>query len=199
MTVILCPGVHPPELTQSFLDRLGQPLNHILVFPADRDPSYSALHLYSFLDQQMADLATKDIFLIGFSAGVVGAVGAATLWQTLGGTVKAVVALDGWGVPHIGNFPLYRVSHDSFTHWSSSCLGGNAEGFYADPPVDHLELWRSPHLARGWWLPARKGEHPTVNFDAKLDSRDGWTDTNSRTYTTATHFLQHLLQRYGEI
>lgn len=197
MTVIICPGVHPAELTQSFLTGLGRQSGQDLVFPADRYPAYSALHLYSFLRHQLADLATEDILLIGFSAGVVGAVGAASLWQTLGGTVKAVIALDGWGVPHLGNFPMYRLSHDPFTHWSSICLGGDSEGFYADPPVTHLELWRSPHITRGWWLSAKKVEQFTVNPDINPDInsvlRETWT------YTTVAHFLQHLLQRYGEI
>lgn len=197
MTVIICPGIHPPELTQSFLARLDRQSGQDLVFPTDRYPAYSALHLYSFLRHQTVDLATKDILLIGFSAGVVGAVGAAGLWQILGGTVKAVIALDGWGVPRIGSFPMYRMSHDPFTHWSSSCLGGEAEGFYADPPVAHWELWRSPHTTKGWWLPARQAEQFTVKPNINPDINPGYR--NTWTYTTATHFLQHLLQRYGEI
>ncbi|MGB3188280.1 MAG: hypothetical protein WBB43_02490, partial [Limnoraphis sp.] len=66
--------------------------------------------------------------------------------------VKALIALDGWGVPLGGNFPIYRISHDRFTHWSSALLGGGVESFYADPPVEHLDLWSSPQTARGWWL-----------------------------------------------
>ena len=64
--------------------------------------------------------------------------------------VKALIAIDGWGVALWGNFPIYRLSHDYFTHWSSLALGGGDKNFYADPPVGHLDLWRSPQTTRGW-------------------------------------------------
>lgn len=193
MTILICPGVHPPELTQCFLNGLGRQPGQDLVFPADRYPAYSAYHIWRFLQEhlqkQRSQQAAKDILLIGFSAGVVGAIGAAPLWQGLGGTIKALIALDGWGVPLIGNFPIYRISHDPFTHWSSNCLGGNKEGFYADPPVAHLELWRSPQRTRGWWLVAENNSLlPT-----------GTHFRQASTYTTATLFLRHLLQRHQEI
>ena len=57
--------------------------------------------------------------------------------------MKALIAFDGWGVPLVGNFPIYRISHDQFTHWSSELLGKGDKSFYADPPVEHLDLWRS--------------------------------------------------------
>ncbi len=53
-------------------------------------------------------------------------------------------------MPLLANFPIYRISHDRFTHWSSSILGEGESGFYADPEVEHLDLWRSPHTCRGW-------------------------------------------------
>lgn len=179
MAVLICPGIHPPELTQCFLAGLGRQAGQDLVFPADRSPAYSAYHIWQFLQAQVGQ---EGILLIGFSAGVVGAMGAAALWQAGAGTVKALIALDGWGVPLMGSFPIYRISHDGFTHWSSSCLGSGREGFYADPPVPHLELWRSPQSAKGWWITA-----------ATEKSRE------TLIYTTATHFLSHLLQHYGEI
>lgn len=189
MTVLICPGIHPPNLTQCFLAALGRQSGQDLVFPADRYPAYSAYHIWQFLHSQTSARTAEGILLIGFSAGVVGAIGAATLWQAQRGTVKALIALDGWGVPLIGNFPIYRVSHDSFTHWSSSCLGGGREGFYASPPVPHLELWQSPQSAKGWWMTAAGAEQTTDFCHAGETS----------IYTTATHFLSHLLQRYSEI
>jgi len=44
------------------------------------------------------------------------------------------------GVPLVGNFPIHRLSHDYFTHWSSAVLGSGNDSFYADPPVEHLEM-----------------------------------------------------------
>jgi hypothetical protein len=32
-------------------------------------------------------------------------------------------------------------------------LGPGGESFYADPPVEHLALWRSPDSAVGWRMP----------------------------------------------
>jgi hypothetical protein len=89
---------------------------------------------------------------LAFSAGVVGAIGAAWGWQLASGKVLAFIALDGWGVPLFGNFPIHRLSHDRFTHWSSALLGAGADSFYADPAVEHLDLWRSPSTAWGWHI-----------------------------------------------
>lgn len=88
--------------------------------------------------------------VIAFSAGVAGAIPALNLWQLQGGKVAGLLAIDGWGVPAVGNFPIYRLSHDYFTHWSSALLGTGEVNFYADPPVEHLEMWRSPHTCQGW-------------------------------------------------
>lgn len=148
MNLIICPGMHSSELTQSFIENL-QLENHfdLLVFPTEKYPAYSAIHLYQWLESHQLG---SEIILIAFSAGVVGAFGAALFWQTRGGKVKALIAIDGWGVPLIGNFPIYRISHDYFTHWSSALLGGGKEGFYCQPGVRHLDLWRSPQSSWGW-------------------------------------------------
>ena len=53
-------------------------------------------------------------------------------------------------------------------------MGSGEESFYADPAVEHLELWRSPQTARGWWV-NREGE---------------------RELSTAAEFLTMLLQRF---
>lgn len=198
MTVLICPGIHPPALTQSFLAALGRPPDRDLVFPADRYPAYSPYHIWQFLQAQREIQALENLLLIGFSAGVVGAVGVANLWQGFAGTVKALIALDGWGVPLAGSFPIYRISHDPFTHWSSGWLSSSDEGFYADPPVAHLELWRSPQNARGWQvIPENKG---VSDSSPPLNLRSDFCPTRQRfNGTTAAHYLNHLLERYGEI
>jgi hypothetical protein len=216
MSLIICPGIHSPELTTSLLAGLEnviqtplKALTNYFVFPSDRYPPYSAFHilemLYSWVgkpyrnssknsNQSELDLATNlfpissntSLVFLSFSAGVVGAIGAARTWQRAGGQVKAFIAVDGWGVPLRGEFPLYRLSHDSFTHWSSLPLGGVAESFYADPPVSHLELWRSPQTVWGHQL---KGEGR---------SPFQFSGSPARPPVTAAAFLIDLLTRYRE-
>ena len=186
-SVIVCPGIHDPALTQCFVQHLRGEclrlallrssnnsnlsyLDNLLIFPGDYP---SPLHVLQFLRDRLAP-AEDSVVFISFSAGVVGAIGAAWGWQMLGGEVKTFVAMDGWGVPLFGNFPIYRLSHDYFTHWTSSLLGGGQESFYADPPVEHLELWRSPQLVLGW--------HSQLDPDSQLR-------------LTAARFLTMLLER----
>ncbi|WP_416666607.1 hypothetical protein [Egbenema bharatensis] len=181
MKIVICPGIHAVDLTQQFVMSLGKLPNPVLVFPTDRYPAYSGWHIVQFLQAGSPELAPDDeILLIGFSAGVVGAASAAVLWQGLGKSVKALIAIDGWGVPLWGNFPIYRVSHDSFTHWSSALLGSGNESFYADPPVDHLELWRSPQRSWGWQV------------------RSGYFAAQAHRPITACQFIQQLLSRHHE-
>jgi hypothetical protein len=192
MSVIICPGVHSPELTQAFLTGIGKTLElqKIRIFPAEQLPPYSPLHLLNFLGVPQLDgvaqrtVATgsqlqhcpwEPLLFIGFSAGVVGAMGAAQIFQSLGGQVKAFIAFDGWGVPLAGNFPIHRISHDRFTDWSSPLWGRNDSSFYADPGVAHLELWRSPQTAQGYAIEGDK-----------------------RYPATAAQFLQHLLIQHQE-
>lgn len=189
MNLVICPGIHNPSLTEEFLaglqshrtsdfskDNSGLDLKesvNLLIFPAADVPPYSAIQVFEFL-QQHCDL-DKPLVIIGFSAGVVGSMGAAWLWQHQGGQVQALLALDGWGVPQLGNFPIHRLSHDYFTHWSSRLLGSGADSFYADPGVDHLDLWRSPQQIQGWW-----------------EGRDG------RDRATALEAINRLLKRYAK-
>ena len=155
MVLVICPGIHPPELTNSFLQALGQVKADSLVFPTEHYAAYSTQDIKRFLTTNLGSPKTSPpITLIAFSAGVVGAFGASKPWQKGGGRVKAFIALDGWGMPLWGDFPIYRLSHDYFTHWSSALLGPGKESFYADPEVEHLELWRSPHKVTGRWLSA---------------------------------------------
>jgi hypothetical protein len=144
---LLCPGFHPPELTACFVRGLKLSPDRLLVFPTQHYPPYSGKAILQFLEDSLE--VTTPVLFIAFSAGVVGAIAAAR--GTRSGRVKALIALDGWGVPLYGNFPIHRLSHDYFTHWSSALLGQGGEGFYADPGVAHWELWQSPQTVYGWW------------------------------------------------
>lgn len=185
--VIICPGIHHPQLTQDFMEGLqrGETTNlssrwteQVLIFPAQDYLAYSAVHILEFL-RFHANLRKAQLVFISFSAGVAGAIAAAWGWQLLGGKVKAFIAFDGWGIPLYGNFPIHRLSHDYFTHWSSALLDVGKNSFYADPPIDHLNLWRAPHLCQGWWV------HPTAV-----------SKPEQRTFTTAAQFVTQLLRHY---
>ena len=178
MPLIICPGVHDRLLTDHFLQQCDFPSTEIiLVFPADRKPAYCPLSILQYLQAHLTPTPDNPLIFISFSAGVVGAIAAAWSWQQLGGNVKAFIALDGWGVPLFGNFPIHRVSHDYFTHWSSALLGQGRDSFYADPPVDHLQLWSHPRTTRG-------DRVTTHNFLV------------SRKSTTAAEFIAHLYRQY---
>lgn len=189
MRLVICPGVHEPKLTDCFLaglsglwgvaaDRQNQQIvDRVKIFPAHKYPPFSALDILHFLCSQ--ELAGESLVFVSFSAGVAGAIGAAWMWQQLGGQVGAFFALDGWGVPLAGNFPIHRISHDRFTHWSSAILGGGGESFYADPAIEHLDLWRTPQTAKGWHVSQTAAGIETAAA------------------TTAAKFLVHLLKQYG--
>lgn len=163
MTLIICPGIHDPALSDRFCQTLkaqlpsAWPAAHEpgvqpgAILPTQRYAPFNGWSVYSYW-QTIAD-PQRPLLIIAFSAGVVGAIAAAQLWQAQGGAIAAMIAVDGWGVPQLGEFPLYRVSHDHFTHWSSALLGAGQDSFYADPPVDHLDLWQSPECAIGLWIP----------------------------------------------
>ncbi|WP_107669471.1 hypothetical protein [Cyanothece sp. BG0011] len=149
---LICPGFHDQGLTDSFIRNISHHsinLDNLLIFPTDQYPPYSGFHLVQYL-REKCHKKTQKLIIIAFSAGVVAAVTAAWQWQLQGTTIKGLIAFDGWGVPLGGNFPIYRVSHDQFTHESSIILGTGSMNFYADPAVEHLDLWRSPHLVQGW-------------------------------------------------
>ncbi len=186
-SVIVCPGIHEPQLTQDFLEALHRSetsnlssrwREKVLIFPTQDYPAYSGVHILEFLQLHTSQLTAPVVF-ISFSAGVAGAIVAAWGWQRLGRKVKAFIAIDGWGVPLYGDFPIHRLSHDYFTHWSSALLGAGEDSFYADPPIEHLDLWRSPDVCKGWWVhPARVGI------------------AEQRTFTTAAQFITQVLHRY---
>lgn len=144
MQIVVCPGFHSPALTREFLQVLGW---YDCVVPPEQLSPLDGLGIY----QQLQD--RQPALFVGFSAGVIGAAIAAELWQQQGNTVLGLIAIDGWGVPLIStSFPTYRLSHDRFTHLTSGFSEPWQERFYCDPPVEHLELWRSPQKARGWQL-----------------------------------------------
>ncbi|MEA5579563.1 hypothetical protein [Anabaena sp. UHCC 0451] len=194
MNIIICPGIHEVELTKSFVKELlssnvekyDDKLFNILVFPGEDVLALSAFHIVLFLREQLrcaegdrlGNKLESPVIFIGFSAGVVGAIGAAIKWQLLGGNVKALIAIDGWGVPLWGNFPIHRLSHDYFSHWSSAILGSGEDNFYADPAVDHLSMWRSPQKVKGHWT------DPSIGLSRPQNSLN------------AAEFLHLLLKRY---
>ena len=188
MNVVISPGMHEAGLTTSFLSGLSE-LNpdifscsssvKILVYSGEGLKTLSSFHLLYFLFEKIEDMKSPVVF-IGFSAGVIGALQGAYLWQILGGRVKAFIAIDGWGVPLVGNFPIHTISHDYFTHMSLLKLDHGNNNFYAQPAVDHLEIWRSPQSVRGWWV------------NPKFQNK------NSKIYLTLAEFLHMLLKYYQE-
>jgi hypothetical protein len=60
-------------------------------------------------------------------------------------------------------------------------LGGGNESFYADPGVEHLDLWRSPQTASGWWL------------------RETETGIKTAIPTTADRAIVEMLKQFGEL
>jgi hypothetical protein len=187
MNIIICPGIHEPELTESFISgcfKLNSDSSsanksvNILIYSQPGVLTLSPFHILQFLHNRLRDKLESPVFFISFSAGVVGAMLAANSWQLLGGKVKAFIAIDGWGVPLWGDFPIHRMSHDYFTHWSSSLLGSGKNNFYAQPAVDHLSIWRSPQTIQGFAV------NPTEEFYPKSDR------------TSAAEFIQLLLKDY---
>ncbi|MGB3508882.1 MAG: hypothetical protein WBA93_06505 [Microcoleaceae cyanobacterium] len=181
MTIVICPGMHDRKLTDEFIKRLFTkcPCNFLLVPTQDYAP-YSAIDILNFLWCKKSLNRDVPLLFIAFSAGVVGAVGAAWGWQLRGGQVKALIAIDGWGMPLSGNFPIYKVSHDYFTHWSWEFLGSGDESFYAYPSVDHLEIWRSPEITKGWWLHKNSAGVETASP------------------VTVKEFIKYILEKYAE-
>ena len=196
MPIIICPGIHEPALTESFiqacLNQIGESGSNekqvdILVFPGQDYLTLSAFHILHFLcdsfgapSYRLSNKLKSPVMFICFSAGVIGGIGAATAWQLLGGHVQAFIAIDGWGVPLVGNFHIHHLSHDHFTHWTSAYLGMGENNFYAEPAVDHLAMWQSPQSVQGQWVNPSFGFSPPKN------------------YLSASEFLNLLLERYKE-
>ncbi|MGJ3244901.1 MAG: hypothetical protein ACFE0I_02365 [Elainellaceae cyanobacterium] len=212
MTIVLCPGIHETSLTQGFIEDLSDTLGHYWIFPVDRYPAYSPFHLFKWLRDRtnsspavsLSDPANRpylrypSLTFISFSAGSVAAIGAALAWQRYGGGVEALLAMDGWGVPLWGNFPIYRISHDYTTHWSSACLGSGSDSFYADPAVSHLDLWRSPQSALGWWIqPPHPSNNPLHSLIGSCPLTSHVLPHSAQTFTTAANFITTLIERHS--
>lgn len=190
MTLIICPGIHNPALSDRFCQSLQKQLSLLktgtpeteesqpsALLPTEHYAPFNGLAVWSYW-QKVAP-PQQPLLIVAFSAGVVGAAAAAQLWQGQGGAIAALIAVDGWGVPQLGEVPFYRVSHDYFTHWSSALLGPGQDSFYAEPPVDHLELWHSPGRTLGIWIP---------DLDAaSITKRD----------VSAIEFMAQILLRHG--
>jgi len=146
--IVICPGFHPPQLTTDFIIAVG--LRDCAIVPPETIAPYNGSELGQWLLQQVSPQQTA-IDLIGFSAGVVGAMGCAIVWQQQGGRIRSLIAIDGWGVPVFGSFAIYRLSHDRFTHNTSKLLGTQQRDFYCSSSVSHLALWQHPDTAWGWW------------------------------------------------
>ncbi|RMF26031.1 MAG: hypothetical protein D6756_04465 [Cyanobacteria bacterium J083] len=154
MQIVICPGIHKRQLTNQFLSSMAkfrhsrEKLDKWLVFPTEQQAPYNPLLVNQFVTDNCDN---SSILLIAFSAGVVGALGTAWLQQIQGREIRGLIALDGWGVPLGGNFPIYRLSHDYFTHLTSKAIGVGVDSFYAEPAVEHLDLWAFPANTWGWW------------------------------------------------
>ena len=185
ISIIICPGIHEPALTENFISggletyfQSKENSVNILSVPNDGFSPLSGFYILEVLSDRLRHQLKSPVVFISFSAGVVGAIAAAYSWQMLGGYVKGFIAIDGWGVPLWGSFPIHRMSHDYDTHWSSKILGSGQDNFYADPAVEHLSMWRSPQTIQGRWV-------DSYNEVSPLKSR-----------LTAAEFLQILLNRY---
>src|SRR4028118_2132188 len=107
MRLVICPGVHEPKLTDCFLtglsglrglaaDRQNQQIvEPVKIFPAHKYPPFSALDVWNFLCTE--ELAGESLVFVSFSAGVAGAIGAAWMWQQLGGKGGGLFGFGGGG------------------------------------------------------------------------------------------------------
>jgi hypothetical protein len=147
MPIIICPGIHEPELTKSFiqgcLNQSHQNSVDILIFPEQGYLTLSTFHILHFLHNRLGNKLESPVIFLCFSAGVIGGIGAATAWQLLGGHVQAFIAIDGW---------------------TSAYLGMGENNFYAEPAVDHLSMWHSPQSVPGQWVNPSLGFSPTKNY-----------------------------------
>ncbi|MEI6444266.1 MAG: hypothetical protein WCO29_14350 [Nostocales cyanobacterium ELA583] len=189
MPIIICPGIHEPALTERFVQacfhQSGKSVSNekpvdILIYPEQGYLTLSTVHILHFLHNCLSNKLESPLIFLCFSAGVIGGIGAATAWQLLGGHIQAFIAIDGWGVPLVGNFPIHRLSHDHYTHWTSAYLGMSENNFYAEPAVDHLSMWQSPQSVQGQWV------NPSVGFSPP------------KNHLSASEFLNFLLERYKE-
>lgn len=157
--ILVIGGMHSPGHNMNLsLIATGDPVLRqlpILSFP-EAASSVGVLSPYGLLQWlehhplPQAQDGLNHLLIWAFSAGCVGAIGLAHYWHRYRGKILGFFAFDGWGVPLAAPFPIYRLSHDRFTHVTSQWLGAGAVGFYADPPIPHLQLWSQPITTQGW-------------------------------------------------
>lgn len=158
MGIIICPGLLAVAASQRFwqtvqehsttdlnLNRSVGTAETVIFLPPDC-PVYSPQHVL----QAVRPLLTPEPWIwIGFSAGIVGGLGAARYCHDQF-PVHAFIALDAWGVPLIAPFPIYHLSHDRWTHHIVAAFNTLEGSFFADPDVNHLDLWETPDRVSGW-------------------------------------------------
>ncbi|ESA37196.1 tr [Leptolyngbya sp. Heron Island J] len=148
MQLLIFSGYHSPDLTHAFLQSLLRVTTpeRLWVLPIWAAP----VALPWLLSSRQAPRRDCLLQVIAFSAGVVAAYPLLLAWQRLGGNCR-LIAVDGWGMPLPGNLTIYRISHDRWTHRTTYFpTAAESQGyFYAQPAVDHLQLWRSPDVATG--------------------------------------------------
>ncbi|NJN21971.1 MAG: hypothetical protein HC812_13305 [Leptolyngbya sp. RL_3_1] len=189
--LIVCPGMHDPQWTAPLSEQLRTgalwPGAKHYIFPHHPHWAWSPHALRTWLGTTVA-LGSPLVFL-GFSAGCVAAI--ATAWACQyqrDYPVEAVIALDGWGVPLVGPFATYRLSHDRYTHVTGAWLGPGDQSFYAEPAVPHQQLWQAPQRVWGWG---------TANPTAAISGLGQGVGVPHR-YMTALQFLGQCLSDYGE-
>lgn len=184
MAVVICPGVHPQGWTDAFLRAIAPILRsrHIQpVIPAvDPTWAWSTFALDRALNAVIPK-ARSPLLLIAFSAGCVAATGVAQARIQRGEAVRAVVAIDGWGVAIAGPFATYRLSHDAFTHHTSAWLGSSDRRFYAEPAVPHAALWQRPDLVTGWQV-QEHGSRPTHARTTEIAFLSGCLESHPDTW-----------------
>ncbi len=194
---MIAPGFHARSLTEQFVRSLPpfvQP--HVVeTFPAN------PVAVFHWLTQTFGSPSANALkreqpnptrlIAIGFSAGVVGLVGALSQWQQQGGKVARFFAIDGWGVPIVG-LPVCRLSHDYFTHWSSLLLGAGEVNFYAEPPVTHLEMWGAAEQVPGRQVTERQATDWLRTIGPESSQPSSMTQSGEKSMTAA-EFLQRQL------
>jgi hypothetical protein len=182
----VCPGFHSPKLTDRAIACLDLPSSiQPIVIPTDRLLPCDPLGIDRFLTDYFATQCHRNpdrseetpvhLSFLGFSAGTIGALGAAWFWRDRA-MLGAILLCDGWGVPVLPVWEwlggvsglessqkpsqkpsqtlsqkpsLYRMSHDRWTHDTWSRLGIATPSFIATPEVEHLTLWSEPDRVRG--------------------------------------------------
>ncbi|MBE9069538.1 hypothetical protein IQ260_23105 [Leptolyngbya cf. ectocarpi LEGE 11479] len=148
MQLLICPGYHSPDLTHSFLQSLLGAITPERLWVLPIGASSRAIP-WLLASPQRPQLAAE-LQIVAFSAGVVAAYPLLLTWQAMGGQGR-MIAVDGWGMPLVGDLAIYRVSHDGWTHRTTYFPSPvQSKGyFYAHPAVDHLSIWQSPQLSQG--------------------------------------------------